>query len=121
MHDFAESLVPITLFVALAIVFLRHIEARHKENLAMIERGMAVAPRKPEKRTSSSTRYLTWGLIALFVSIGFIVGLVLERHFYVDEAIIPALMIMAGGIALMANYGIVKKEEEAREKRGLVD
>jgi hypothetical protein len=113
-----DILVPISLFISLAIVLYKFIESRHNEHMAMIERGMAVAPRRPEKR-AASTRYLTWGLLSLFVSIGFIAGLVLEVNYDVDGAIVPALMIMAGGIALMATYGIVRREEEKRERRGL--
>ena len=82
----------------------------------MIERGMAVAPKQPEKRRRS-TIYMTLGLLCFFIGIAFIAGMLIVHYFYVDQAIIPALMLLGGGLAMMATYGVVSKEEREREQR----
>ena len=118
MHDFMEALVPIAFFTAIGIVFARYFQYRHQENMAMIERGMAVAPKKAEKPRRRSTTYFMFGMLFLFVGIAFAAGLIIQKYYYIDEAIIPALMLIGAGLAMMATYGIAHDEEHKRGEHG---
>ena len=116
MRELADALVPIAFFIAIGIVFSRYFQYRHQENMAMIERGIAVAPKQPEKRRRS-TIYMMLGLLCFFIGIAFIAGMLIVHYFYVDQAIIPALMLLGGGLAMMATYGVISKEERERESQ----
>lgn len=108
-----EIMIPITLFVSVAVIFWKYFDTRHRENMAMIERGITIAPAPP--KVDRSTRYLTWGLLCLFIAVGLITGIILTREFGVVEEIIPAIMILCGGIALLANYGILRAKEKGED------
>lgn len=111
MHP-SENFVPIALFIAMAVIFWKYFDSRHKENMAMIERGMSIAPVKPP--VDRTSRFLTFGLLAMFVSIALIVGLIITHNFGVVEDVIPALMILGAGLAMMANYGIARDQAKDR-------
>jgi hypothetical protein len=113
MHDLMEALVPIAFFTAIGIVFARYFQYRHQENMAMIERGMTTAPKKAEKRRRSTT-YFMYGMLFLFVGIAFVSGLLIREYYSIDDAIIPALMLIGAGLAMMATYGIAHDEEHKR-------
>jgi hypothetical protein len=114
MHP-AEYLVPMSFFAATALVFWKFFSTRHKENMAMIERGISIAPQKPI--SNNPPRYLMWGILTLFVSIGLIISLILVQQFNVVEEITPALILLFAGIGLIANYGIASEHEKKMELR----
>jgi hypothetical protein len=120
MHDFFEALIPIAFFTAIGIVFARYFQYRHQENMAMIERGMTTAPKKAEKRRRSTT-YFMFGMLFLFIGIAFVTGLLIQKYYYIDEAIIPALMLIGAGLAMMATYGIAHEEEYKRGEHGTLE
>ena len=111
MHDFFEALIPIAFFIAIGTVFTRYIQARHQENMAMIERGMSTAPKKAEKPRKRGTTYFMLGMLCLFMGIALGAGLLITAYYQVDDAIIGALMLIGAGLALMATYGIAHDEE----------
>lgn len=114
MNHPEEFLVPMTLFVALAIVFWKYFESRHRENMAMIEKGTYVTPQK-KPVSSNAPRFLMWGLLTVFVATALLLGLILHYEFNVVEEVTPALMLLFAGIALLANYGISHHYEITKE------
>jgi hypothetical protein len=119
MHDFMEALVPIAFFTAIGIVFARYFQYRHQENMAMIERGMSTAPKKADKPRRRSTTYFMFGMLCLFIGSGFLCGLLLRQYYDIDESVIPALMLIGAGLAMMATYGIAHDEEHKYDKNEL--
>jgi hypothetical protein len=118
MHDFFEALIPLTFFIAVGIVFARYFQYRHQENMAMIERGITTAPKKAENPKRRSTTFFLFGMLCLFIGSGFLAGLLIREYYNIDDAIIPALMLIGAGLAFMATYGIAHDDEHKRGEHG---
>jgi hypothetical protein len=119
---FVGILVPLAFFAGVAAVLLKHFETRHKERMAMIEKGVNPADFKsaaPPFRLwqGSVLSNLKWGLLFIFVGIGLLVGLQLENYFRFDEgSVIFGCILITGGLALIIFYFIAaKKLKEKKE------
>jgi len=109
MHD-AELLVPITLFVAIAVILWKFLENSHQQKMTMIERGMIPGSRKQERRARDPLSALKWGLIGAFVGGGLLGGLVLADFFDLNEGVVPAMALLMGGLALVIYYLLAIKK-----------
>jgi di/tricarboxylate transporter len=119
-----EILVPIFLFGGSAVVLWKFFEGRHKERMAMIDKGVNPANFKsatPFRRWQGSVlSNLKWGLLFVFAGIGLLVGQQLEYYFgfHEDTAVFGSILI-AGGLALIIFYLIAaKKLKEKKEDEG---
>ena len=114
-------LVPLTLFAGTAVVLWKFFEGRHKERMAMIEKGVNPADFKSASPfrlwQGSMLSNLKWGLLFIFVGIGLLVGLQLENYFRFDEgSFIFGCILITGGLALIIFYFIAaKKLKEKKE------
>jgi hypothetical protein len=113
---YADVFVPIFLFGGTAFVLFKYVEARHRERMAMIDKGLspaemgAASPRRPFSHPLTT---LKWGLLALFVGIGIFVGNYLTNVLMIEEE--PAFfgsVLLAGGLALIIHYFIASKKEK---------
>lgn len=113
MHG--ELLVPIFLFGGTAAVLWKYFEGRHKERMAMIEKGVNPS----EFKSSTPFRFwrsnvlnnLKWGLLFAFLGIGLIVGQQLHAILGMyEESITFGCMLIAGGLALIVFYIIAGKK-----------
>lgn len=111
-----EIFVPIFFFGATGLVLYKYVEARNRERMAMIEKGLtpaemaAAGPRRPFSHPLTT---LKWGLLALFVGIGIFVGSYLHNVLMIDEE--PAFFgsaFLAGGLALIIHYFVAAKHEK---------
>jgi hypothetical protein len=118
-------LVPLTLFGGAAVVLWKYFEGRHKERMAMIDKGVnpidfkSTAP--PFRLWQGSVlSNLKWGLLFVFAGIGLLVGLQLESYYRFDEgSVIFGCILIAGGLALIIFYLIAaKKLKEKKEIEG---
>jgi hypothetical protein len=103
-----EFLIPIFLFGGTAVVLIVYFNNRHKERMAMIEKGINPiefkgAPMREWFRTNPLSS-LKWGLLASFVGVGLIVASWLDRWYMMHDSIYLACMLVAGGIALIIFY-----------------
>jgi 4-amino-4-deoxy-L-arabinose transferase-like glycosyltransferase len=121
-----EIIVPVVLFGGTAVVLWKFFEGRHKERMAMIEKGVSPA----EFKSPSSTPFrlwqgtvlsnLKWGLLFVFSGIGLLVGQQLEYYFgfHEDSAVFGSILI-TGGLALIIFYFIAsKKLKEKKDDEG---
>ena len=116
-----EVLIPIIIFGGSAVVAYKYFDGRHKERMAMIEKGTNPSDLKalgsPKFWRFSPLTNLKWGLLAVFVGVGLITADLLHESFSVNDSIYPASMLVAGGIALVLFYAIasakLKKDENA--------
>lgn len=114
-------LIPLTLFGGAAAVLWKYFEGRHKERMAMIDKGVNPADFKsaaPFRLWQGSVlSNLKWGLLFIFVGIGLLVGLQLENYFRFDEgSVIFGCILITGGLALIIFYIIAaKKLKEKKE------
>jgi hypothetical protein len=117
-------LVPLTLFGGAAAVLWKYFEGRHKERMAMIEKG--VNPSNFKSATpfrlwqGSVLSNLKWGLLFVFAGIGLLVGQQLEYYFgFHEETAVFGSILIAGGIALIIFYLIAaKKLKEKQDDKG---
>jgi hypothetical protein len=113
-----EFLVPIFLFGGTAAVFIVYYNNRHKERMAMIEKGLNPADFKEVAKGTPMREWfranplssLKWGLLAMFVGIGLIVASYLDRWYMMHDSIYVSCMLVAGGIALIIFYLIASKK-----------
>lgn len=110
-----ELLIPIVstiaFFTAIVIPLFVHIRSRHRERMALIEKGIVNEDVKylyshPRISPYSS---LKWGLMFLFVGIAIAVAMLWETYTEVTEAIYFALIFIAAGAALIVFYKIALK------------
>jgi hypothetical protein len=119
-----EIIVPIFLFGGTAAVLLKYFDGRHKERMAMVEKGInpadfkSIAPIKLWQGNVLSN--LKWGLLLVFAGIGLFVGYQLENNFgFHEETAIFGSILIAGGLALIIFYLVaankLKKEKQDKE------
>ncbi len=124
MIQFIGAFIPIFLFCAIAVVLWKFFEGRHKERIAMIEKGINPADFKstsPFRMWQGSTlSNLKWGLLFVFAGIGLLVGQQLEYYFgFHEETAIFGSILIFGGLALIVFYLIAsKKLKEKKENEG---
>lgn len=97
------------------------VTSKHKEKMAMIERGIAPDENMPE---SQPNRYgsLRNGLLMIGLAIGTIAGIFLARTMreeYEMFLIIVAMIVVCGGIAFTSYFFISKKLMEQEEKNSI--
>ena len=108
-------LVPLTLFGGAAVVLWKFFEGRHKERMAMIDKGVNPADFKsatPFRLWQGSVlSNLKWGLLFVFAGIGLLVGEQLQYYlgFHEESAVFGSILI-AGGLALILFYIIATKK-----------
>jgi hypothetical protein len=113
----------IAVVVCVAVVLYKYFEERHKERMAMIEKGLKPGDYKGADFPSITMRAnplnsLKWGLVALFVGTGFFTGLAMSEFAHFQGSFSVALMILFGGLGLIVFYFIAaKKLKEEREER----
>ena len=109
-----EFLIPIFLFGGTAAVLIIYFNNRHKERMAMIEKGVNPADFKGlpmrEWFRANPLSSLKWGLLAMFVGVGLIVASWLDRWYMMHDSIYVSCMLVAGGIALIIFYFIAAKK-----------
>jgi hypothetical protein len=115
--------VPIFLFGGTAAVLWKYFEGRHKERMAMIEKGVSPAdfksaPLHPFRLWQGTVlSNLKWGLLLVFAGIGLLVGQQLEYYFgFHEENAVFGSILITGGLALIIFYFIAtKKLKEQKE------
>jgi multisubunit Na+/H+ antiporter MnhC subunit len=96
-------------FIPAAIVIYSYIRQtrRHKEKLAMIEKGMDIS----KFMLNPLYQILMWGILLIGVGIGLLVGFLIQRIFKLDGNFIYMLMaIISGGVSLVAYFYFLKKK-----------
>ena len=108
-------LVPIFLFGGAAAVLWKYFEGRHKERMAMIDKGVNPADFKGVSIfrlfRSNVLNNLKWGLLFLFVGLGLIAGQQLYRILDIpEEAAVFGSIFILGGLGLILFYFIASKK-----------
>lgn len=95
------------------IVLYTFFSSRHKERMAMIEKGVKPVEFKgldlPSTRVNPLSN-LKWGLLAVFVGLGFFAGLAMNEFAHFQRSFSIALMLIFGGAGLIVFYFIASKK-----------
>jgi len=108
-------LVPLTLFGGTAAVLWKYFEGRHKERMAMIEKGVNPADFKSASPfrlwQGSVLGNLKWGLLFIFAGFGLLVGEQLQYYYgFHEESAVFGSIFITGGLALIIFYIIAAKK-----------
>ena len=109
-----DIVVPVFLFLSVAVIWGGYILTRHKERLAIIEKGL-----KPEEISALFSRpsfkfgplsSLKWGLVFVLTGIATLIALYLEQNWGVSEGVYPGLIILFAGLGLVIFYVIARRQ-----------
>jgi hypothetical protein len=114
-----DILIPLTIFGGATAVFWKYFEGRHKERMAMIEKGVTPAEFKSTNSMINPFRVfqgnvlsnLKWGLLFIFIGIGMLVGQ--QLHYVIgfdEESAIFGSILISGGLALIIFYFFAAKK-----------
>ncbi|MDH6356203.1 DUF6249 domain-containing protein [Parabacteroides sp. PF5-9] len=105
--------------IAAFIIGIQLISSKHRERIAMIERGIAL--QEPEKREKKTNRYATLrnGLFMIGLSAGIICGIfmapVLPDASSWEYFLIPTMAILCGGAGFVI-YFFLSRKMQLKEK-----
>jgi hypothetical protein len=109
-----DIFVPIFLFGATALVLWKYYDGRHRERMAMIEKGITPTQAQTgwlKQFVSNPLSNLKWGLLGIFVGIGIFVGHWLHEALGInDGAAFFGSALISGGVALVIYYFIASRK-----------
>ncbi len=117
-----EALIPITFFTIIGIMVYIGVATRHKERMAMLEKGFT--PDQMQKlarrtfRPQSPMSSLKWGIIIVAIGLAIIVANFVRNVYNVDESVSAGIVFLFAGSALLVFYAIAAKKlrEPEQEK-----
>ena len=106
-----DILVPITFAASIFGIIYLYLTSRHRERLAMIERGIPAEAMENKSKTRANT--LKIAMVFIGFGIGILVGYLVNAIFCeVDTPVFYfAFMFLFGGFALLLNYKIEKNRK----------
>ncbi len=108
----SEVLVPLIVFASLFGVVYIIVSARHRQRMAMIEKGITPADMMERK---DPYRSLKSGLVGIGVGIGLLLGYLFQTYVMVnaDDNPLPyfIMVTICGGIALIIHHKMVRSKE----------
>ena len=117
-----EILIPIFMFGSIAVVLYKFFDARHKERMTIIEKGLV---NEELKHLYSSAGWKTnpysslkYGMLAAFIGVGILVSAFMSQMFFAhEEQITAGIIFLFGGVGLITFYAIAKKRMSEDEKQ----
>ncbi len=115
-----EIFIPITMFIAIALVFYYYLKSRHTERMAIIEKGVDQEQLNflLKKNTDNGKNTGSFKLGAVLVGVGLALLAAPLAPFRHEGPFIAGLIFVLPGIALLFVYWILgkKKSEETENK-----
>lgn len=122
MHaaDVFAFLITFFFFGSAALVLYKYFNERHKERMAIIEKGLSPVDyqelyKRQFMRVSNPLTSLKWGLLAVFVGLGLFTGAALIEFAHLDGSFAVAMAIVWGGAGLIVYYFIAAKKMKEQE------
>ena len=109
MKELGAVLISIVLFAAIFGIFFLWISSRHKERMALIEKGASAEKIFGDPPQRAKKWILNLGIFVCGIALGVIVGYGLEKMGMNDEQAYPAAIFLFGGASLVVAYFISKK------------
>lgn len=108
-----DIIVPLTFVVSVFGIVYLYLTSRHRERLAMIERGIPATAMENRAKTIANT--LKVGMLCVGVAVGILMGYLV--NYITNEPDNPvfyfALTFLFGGCSLILNYKIEKNRKDA--------
>ena len=112
MHG-EEVLVPIVTVMSLAVVFILYFTTRHRERMAMVEKGLGSEEIKAlytRDRRHNPLNSLKWGILFVLGGVAVMVGNFLHDTYFVDGGVIVGMVCLFVGIGLVIFYSVASKK-----------
>ncbi|MCB0281156.1 MAG: hypothetical protein H6627_09760 [Calditrichae bacterium] len=109
-----EILIPITLFIAVAIVLYNFLKSRHAERMAIIDKGLNEEQLSYLLRTKKAPASNEWSikLGAILIGVGLAILLGTMAPYDMRDAVITGLIFLFPGIGLLLVYIFAGKKSE---------
>ncbi len=110
-----EAIAPVLILtIIFSFVFaIVYLGVRRKERMALLEKGVDASFFITKKNNSVTLKF---GMLLVGVAVGILLGNILETHAYMEEEVAYFSMIfLFGGLGLIINY-FLEKKEESKEK-----
>ncbi len=108
-----DTFVPIILFLSIAAVIIVAISTRHRERLAMLEKGVSSDLIAAMKARSPYVAHplvsLKWGILFVMGGLAILLGNYLHQVYLMEEGAIIGLLALFVGIGLVIFYLIAAK------------
>lgn len=105
-----DAIVSIGAFAAIFGIIYVYLVTRHRERMGMLERGVEVSPFNSIKIMNAQT--LKYGMLLAGLAIGILMGGVLKNYGLEKNTSYLSMTFLFGGLSLIANYLIVKKQNK---------
>jgi hypothetical protein len=107
-----DAIVPIVLFLTIGLSYFFYLQARSKERLAAIEKGLDVIP-KNQKSSDSRKTVFTIGLFMVGISLGLLIGYILGENLGIQkQTAYFSMILLFGGLSLVISNLIKFKKVE---------
>ena len=108
-----DVIVPIFLFCAIAAPFIIYLINRHRERMAILEKGVSgeeirAIYAKDFRRDPLVS--LKWGLLLILGGLAILVGRFLHDRYFVEEGVMVGLVPLFVGVGLILFYSIASKK-----------
>lgn len=117
-----EMLIPLTIFISVAVLIWKALTIRHAERMDMLARGLTTSDmRAGYDGMRSAMRSLKWGLVLTVGGAGFLLGFIIQNYVTHDINEHPAIMFgltfISGGVGMLIYYQKARRiiTEEARD------
>lgn len=108
-------LIPLIVFSSIFGIFYVFLNTRNKERMSLIEKG-ADASLFATKKNHRSNLTLKFGMLAIGIGTGILIASILESYTVLDEEVAyPSMIFLFGGLFLVANAMIEKKDKIEKE------
>lgn len=104
-------MIPLIVFSSIFGIAYVFLNTRNKERLSLIEKG-ADASLFATKKNHRSNLTLKFGMLAVGIGVGILIASILETYTVLDEEVAyPSMIFLFGGLFLVANAMIEKKDK----------
>ena len=117
MEHVGEVLIPITMFLSIAVILFKVYDDRHRERMMIIEKGLASEDVKHLYSHKSTWRVnplssLKWGMLAAFIGAGVLIGGMVSAAvpWIREPQLMSGFIFLFGGIGLVIFYAMAAKQ-----------
>ena len=117
-----EILIPISLFGGIAVILWKYFDARHRERMTIIEKGLISEDLKHLYSgfgwKTNPYSALKYGMLAAFIGMGILASALIAPAFpHYEEQVTIGIVFLFGGIGLILFYQIVRKKMEEEKQQ----
>jgi hypothetical protein len=106
------AIISVVLFLVLGLSWYFYLQARTKERLACIEKGLDVMPRQRKPANTRKTSF-TFGLFMIGIALGLFIGYFLSEYLAIQkQTAYFSMILLFGGLSLVFSNLIKFKKED---------